>query len=213
MWNFEVSLLLAWSSRLINYRITGDSPLKGPICTKCIVPRSYHGEDNNMDKPTVHSQLWFRFSKTNRYFLMLTRGRWLWFRTRCYCKCWNRLIAYLINDMYVGLWVVVSCACGIVLLFHPFMLMVIIWAYIVFRLMSPGRSQAIIWINAGKSFIRALGTNFNEILIEIHVFSFKKIHLKMSPGKWRPFCLGISVQRAYMKIQSNIYHSYTTGRE
>ena len=28
-----------------------------------------------------------------------------------------------------------------------------------------------------------LGTNFNEILIKIHTFSFKKMHLKMSSGK------------------------------
>ena len=41
--------------------------------------------------------------------------------------------------------------------------------------------------------IGPLGTNFSEILIEIHTFVFKKIHLKMSYGKWRPFCLGLSV--------------------
>ena len=29
-------------------------------------------------------------------------------------------------------------------------------------------------------------------LTEIHIFSFKKIHFKMS-GKWRPFCLGLNV--------------------
>ena len=29
--------------------------------------------------------------------------------------------------------------------------------------------------------------------IEIHTFSLKKIHLKMSSGKWRPFCLGLNV--------------------
>ena len=33
------------------------------------------------------------------------------------------------------------------------------------------------------------------MLIEIHIFSFKKIHLKMSSGKWRPFCLGLNVLR------------------
>ena len=31
------------------------------------------------------------------------------------------------------------------------------------------------------------------MLIEIHTFSFKKIHLKMSSGKWRPLCLGLNV--------------------
>ena len=59
--------------------------------------------------------------------------------------------------------------------------------------LSPGRRQAIIWTNAAILLIRPLGTNFSEILIEIHTFSFKKMHLKMSSGKWRPFCLGLNV--------------------
>ena len=53
--------------------------------------------------------------------------------------------------------------------------------------LSPGRRQAIIWNNAGLLLIAPLGTNFSEILIEINTFSFKKMHLKMSSGKWRPF--------------------------
>ena len=59
--------------------------------------------------------------------------------------------------------------------------------------LSPGRRQAIIWTNVGILLIGLLGTNFSEMLIEIHTFSFKKIHLKMSSGKWRPFCLGLNV--------------------
>ena len=60
--------------------------------------------------------------------------------------------------------------------------------------LSPGRRQAIIWTNAGMLLIGPLGTNFNnEILLQIHTFSFNKIHFKMSPGKWRPFCLGLNV--------------------
>ena len=35
-------------------------------------------------------------------------------------------------------------------------------------------------------------TNFTETLIEIHAFSFKKMHLKKSSGKRRPFCLGLN---------------------
>ena len=53
--------------------------------------------------------------------------------------------------------------------------------------LSPERRQAIIWTNAGIFFIRPLGTNFSEISIEINTFSFKKMHFKMSSGKWRPF--------------------------
>ena len=48
--------------------------------------------------------------------------------------------------------------------------------------LSPGRRQAIIWTNVGILWIGPLGTNFNEMLIEIHAFSFTKIHLKMSSG-------------------------------
>ena len=59
--------------------------------------------------------------------------------------------------------------------------------------LSPGRRQAIIWINDGILLIWPLGANFSEILIEIISFSFKKMHLKMSSGKWRPFCLGLNV--------------------
>ena len=55
--------------------------------------------------------------------------------------------------------------------------------------LSPGRRQTIIWTNAGLSLIGPLGTNFNEILIEIHKFSFKKIHLKMSAILSRPQCV------------------------
>ena len=54
---------------------------------------------------------------------------------------------------------------------------------------SPGRRQAIIWTSDAISPIGHLGTNFSEILIEIHTFSFEK----MSSGKLRPFCLGLNV--------------------
>ena len=59
--------------------------------------------------------------------------------------------------------------------------------------LSPGRRQAITWTNVGILLIGPLATNFSEMFIEIHTFSFKKIHLKMSSGKWRPFCRGLNV--------------------
>ena len=59
--------------------------------------------------------------------------------------------------------------------------------------LSPGRRQAIIWTNARILFIIFLGVNFSEILIEIHTFAFMKMHLKMSSGKRRPFCIGFNV--------------------
>ena len=59
--------------------------------------------------------------------------------------------------------------------------------------LSSGRRQAIIWTNAGIMLIRPLGTNFNEMLIEILMFSLVKMRLKVSSAKWRPFCLGLNV--------------------
>ena len=59
--------------------------------------------------------------------------------------------------------------------------------------LSPGRHQAIIWTNAEILLTGSLGTKFSEIFIEIHTFSFKKMHMKMSSGKWRPFCLRLNV--------------------
>ena len=57
----------------------------------------------------------------------------------------------------------------------------------------PGRRLPIIWTNIGMLSIEPLGTNLHEILIEIEAFSFKKMHLNMSSGKWWPFCLGLNV--------------------
>ena len=61
--------------------------------------------------------------------------------------------------------------------------------------LSPGRRQAIICTNAGLLLIGPLGTNFSEILIEILTFSFKKLRLKVSSAKRRPFYLGPNVLR------------------
>ena len=36
-------------------------------------------------------------------------------------------------------------------------------------------------------------TNISQILIDIQIFSFLTIHLDMSSGKWRPFCLSLNV--------------------
>ena len=55
--------------------------------------------------------------------------------------------------------------------------------------LSPGRRQAIVWINAGILLIEPLGTIFSEILIKIHTCSFKKMHLKMASISSRPQCV------------------------
>ena len=63
--------------------------------------------------------------------------------------------------------------------------------------LSPRRRQAIIWTNARILSIGPFGINFSEILIEIHTFLLKKIHLKMLSGKWRPFCVGLNVLNSW----------------
>ena len=61
--------------------------------------------------------------------------------------------------------------------------------------LSPGRRQAIIRTNAGILLIRPLGTNFSEFLVAILIFSLKKMRLKVSSVKGRPFCLGLNELR------------------
>ena len=68
--------------------------------------------------------------------------------------------------------------------------------------LSPGRRQAIIWTNAGILLIGCLGTNFSENLSVIQSFSFKKMHLKMSSAKWRPFCFGLNLLTPWFCIDS-----------
>ena len=63
--------------------------------------------------------------------------------------------------------------------------------------LSPGRRQAIIWTIAGILLTGTLGTNFSEILIEIQTSSFKKMYLKMSSVKWRPF---VSASMCYTTV-------------
>ena len=67
--------------------------------------------------------------------------------------------------------------------------------------LCPGRRQAIIWTNAGILLIRTLGINFSEILIEIQIFSFKKMYLKLSSVKWRLLHLGLNVLRYENDVQ------------
>ena len=73
--------------------------------------------------------------------------------------------------------------------------------------LSPGRRQSIIRTNAGILLIGTLGTNFSEILSEIHTFKFTKMHWKMSSGRWRPFCLGLNVLKSVSYIRVISTHS------
>ena len=71
----------------------------------------------------------------------------------------------------------------------------------------PGRRQAIIWTNAEILLIGPLRTNFSEISIEIHIFSFKKMYLKISSGNWQPSCPGLNVLTEPLTTQFLFYHN------
>ena len=62
--------------------------------------------------------------------------------------------------------------------------------------LSHIRRQAIIWTNGGILLIGPLGTHLgthSEIEIKMYTFSFRKVHLKKSSGKWCVFCHGLNV--------------------
>ena len=71
--------------------------------------------------------------------------------------------------------------------------------------LSPGPCQAIIWTNAWILLIRTSGPNFSEISSEIHTFSFKKMHSKMSSAKWRPFCLDLNELKTTLNFIPQIF--------
>ena len=59
---------------------------------------------------------------------------------------------------------------------------------------SPSRR----WNNAEILLMWHSGTNLNEISIEINIFSFKEMNVKMSFAKWRPLCLSFNMLRFMM---------------
>ena len=77
--------------------------------------------------------------------------------------------------------------------------------------LSPGWRQAIIWTNDGKLLIGPLGTNFSENLVEYHTFSFKKMYMKISSAKGRPFCPGGDELKLPVSCQGNFVHWHWTG--
>ena len=81
--------------------------------------------------------------------------------------------------------------------------------------MMPVQRQAIIWTNAGILLIGLLGTKFSEILIKIHTFSFKKLHLEMSSAKMavifsQPQCVNtISLRMSHPAITMISYKHHS----
>ena len=64
----------------------------------------------------------------------------------------------------------------------------------------PDWCQAIIRSSAGILLIGPFGTNFNEILIKIQQFSFKKMCLKKLSAKFLPFCPSLNVLSCTFKM-------------
>ena len=65
--------------------------------------------------------------------------------------------------------------------------------------LQPVRRKAINWTNVDLISIGLSTINFNEIVIKIRKFSFKKLHFIMS-AKRRPFRLGLNVKRGHFSI-------------
>ena len=79
--------------------------------------------------------------------------------------------------------------------------------------LSPGQRQAVVKTNAGILLIWPLGINFSEMLMEIHTFSFKQIHLKMSSVKQWPVCPSLNVLKEFQctdinPTESKLFYSY-----
>ena len=79
--------------------------------------------------------------------------------------------------------------------------------------LPPGRRQAIIWNNTGILLSEPIGTNFNEISIDIDTFSFKEMHLKNSSEILsRPQCVNdISGNNTYRILFRFRHCSYCKG--
>ena len=78
--------------------------------------------------------------------------------------------------------------------------------------LSPGRHQAIIWTNARMLLTEHLGTNFSEILTEIHIFSLKCIwKCRLKNGDYlvsASVCLAIERQPIPIKPNDSTSHPY-----
>ena len=59
-------------------------------------------------------------------------------------------------------------------------------------------------LSPGLLLIGPLGTNVSDILIGIQAFLLKKMHLKVSSAKWRPFCRGPNVLTPFIRFLNEI---------
>ena len=79
--------------------------------------------------------------------------------------------------------------------------------------LAPTRQQAIVWSNTRILIIEPLWTDFSEILIRSHTFSFKQMCLKMFSEKRRPFCLSLNVLISHTcKSSSKLLNSFLDNK-
>ena len=67
------------------------------------------------------------------------------------------------------------------------------------------------YLNQCWDFVNwTLRNKLSEYLIKLYTFEFKKMHFKMSSGKWRPFCLSLNVlnSRALLMARKLCITSY-----
>ena len=72
----------------------------------------------------------------------------------------------------------------------------------------PGRHQTINWTDAGTLLNGNLGTKYCDIWIQIHIFSFTKMHLKPPSEKWLPFRFGLNV---LIKVNRSSWYIFDTS--
>ena len=103
-----------------------------------------------------------------------------------------------VGHMNLVIWGVDCSICSMLFVYQGF-IMLLCHSMSSTKFTTLNSRQAIILTNAGILLIRTLGTNFIEIVREIHTFSSKKMHLEMSSVKRRPFCLGLNVLINYQQ--------------
>ena len=108
---------------------------------------------------------------------------------RVYDNSWKFKLVYM-SHIHYGL---ITLAMIMITWQHVMLLLCVCSIYDIYSLPSV---VIITWFsNTGILLIGLLRTNFNDILIEIHIFSFNKTHLKMSSVKRWPFCVSLIVLR------------------
>ena len=66
--------------------------------------------------------------------------------------------------------------------------------------LSPSKRQAVTWTNTGILLIGPVGTNSSDSFIRILIFSYNKMHLKLSSAKQRPFVTSSMCQLIWCNV-------------